>query len=65
MGADGVGYVPDVDGVEVLAVGRPLHKELVVEVVAVVDHKHVNVPHYLQHIKPLWGEDPYIAGTTK
>ena len=43
----------DVDGVEVLAVRGPLHKELVVEVVAVVAHKHVYVPHYLQHVKTL------------
>ena len=28
VGADGVGHVPDVDGVEMLVVARPLNKDL-------------------------------------
>lgn len=45
--------MPDVDGVEVFAVGGPLHEELVVQVVAVMAHKDVDVSHDLQHIQPL------------
>ena len=43
----------DVDGVEVFVVGRPLHEDLVVEVVQVLGHKDVNVAHDLQDIQTL------------
>ena len=48
--------MPDVDGVEVFAIGGPLHKELVVEVVAVVAHKDMDVAHDLQHVQSLQGK---------
>jgi hypothetical protein len=53
VGAYGVCDVSDVDGVEVLVVGRALHKDLVVEVVQVLGHKHVDVAHDFQNIQTL------------
>lgn len=56
MRADGVGDVLDGDGVEVLVVAGGLNEELLVKVVEVVAHKHVDVTHYLQHVHALPGK---------
>ena len=50
---DTVGQVLYVDGVEKLVVTGLLHKHLVVHVVVVGGREHLDIPHYLQHIKPL------------
>ena len=53
VGADGVGNMADVDGGEDLGLRGALHKYLVVEVVAIVGNKNVNVSHDLQNIQAL------------
>ena len=53
MGADGVGNMADVDGGKKLGLGGPLHKYLIVEIVAVVGDKDVNVPHDLENVQTL------------
>jgi hypothetical protein len=53
MSPDGIGYVPDVDGVEVFVVAWLFNKYLVVQIVKILGHKDVNIPHYLQNIQTL------------
>ena len=53
MSSDGVCYVGDVDSVEVLVVAGGLQEDLVVQVVQVSRHKHVQVAHNLQNVKAL------------
>jgi hypothetical protein len=53
MSPDGIGYVSDVDGIEVFVIAWLLHKYLVVEIVKVLGNKDVDIPHYLQNIQTL------------
>ena len=53
MGADGVGNMANVDGGKKLGFGGPLHKYLVVEIIAVVGDKDVDIPHDLEHVQTL------------
>lgn len=47
MSPDGIGYVSDVDGIEVFIIAWLLHKYLVVQIVKVLGNKDVDIPHYL------------------
>lgn len=53
MSPDGIGYVTNVDGVEVFVVARLFHKDLVVEIVEVLGNKDMDIPHYFQNIQAL------------
>lgn len=53
MSPDGIGYVPDVDGVEVFVVAWLFHKYLVVKIVEVLGNKDMDIPHYFQNIQAL------------
>lgn len=53
MSPDGIGYMLDVDGIEVFVIAWLLHKYLVVEIVKVFWNKDVDIPHYLQDIQTL------------
>lgn len=50
---DRIGDVLDGDSVEMFVLTGGLHKELLVQVVQVMLHKHVDVAHDLQHIHTL------------
>jgi hypothetical protein len=53
MSPNGIGYVPDVDGVEVFVVAWLFNKDLVVEIIKVLGNKNVDIPHDLQNIQAL------------
>ena len=53
VGSNRVGYVTDVDRVEVLVVALVLDEDLVVEVVHVLGHENMDVPHDFKHVQSL------------
>jgi hypothetical protein len=53
MSPDGIGNMLDVDGIEMFVIAWLLHKYLVIEIVKVLWHKYVDVPHYLENIQSL------------
>lgn len=63
MGADGVGNMADVDGGKELGLGGPLHKYLVVEIIAVVGDKDVDVSHDLKNVQTLTVSTTYLWRT--
>lgn len=55
MGADGIGDVANIDGVQVLGGGGAglFHKDLVVQVVAELGHEDMDAPCDFQHVQAL------------
>lgn len=62
MCANRVGYVLNGDSTEMFVFADSLHEELLVQVVQVVLHKHMNVAHDLQYIHTLAQKNYWIAG---
>lgn len=53
MRADGISNVLDGDSVQMLVVAGGFHKKLLVQIIQIVLHKHVNITHDLQDIHSL------------
>lgn len=64
MSSDRVGYVPDIDCVEVLIVTEMFYEYLIIQIILVFGHKYMNIPHDFQNIQTLKQDDSELIFET-